>query len=997
MRFIFLLFIWMATSQVLYAQRCVTQELYERVYGINSIHKTEQFEQWLKKKREQKKINTLRVEAETLQIPIVVHVLHKGEDIGVGSNISDAQILSQITVLNEDFRRLNPDRDSTPEEFLPVAADLEVEFILAKQDPEGFETDGIVRVHGSKDEWEWTDQVNMKAESYWPAEDYLNLWVADITIPNGNVFGYSTFPESSLPGLNEDGGNRLTDGVAIDYTAFGSDILYPEGEYHPGYNRGRTSTHEIGHFLGLRHIWGDASDCTSTDFCNDTPDQLSSTSGCKSTNTSCNSRDMVQNYMDYTLDACMNLFTLDQKDRIRIVLANSPRRQSLTVSHALIDPAVYENDLGISRIISPMSRQCETEVSPTLEVRNYGSNNITEAVINMYIDGVLIETLEINLNIEPLEYGEVIFSKNAVLPGSTSSLRFEITEVNGMENANFANNDRVFPLKVPYSTNLPILEELTEIPPEWEIYNSDNGYTWERASAPSKDPQNKALRMNYYNYEIVGEIDGFISPVFDIITNASAFLSFDYSHAPYNSTRKDALLLGIIQNCQLDLQTMDTLFYAAGLDLATTQTETNFFIPSGENDWKTINFIDLSPYMGMENLQLVFMGTNGYGNNLYIDNINVSTKGGDDLGLDEFVSPSLLSCNSSPTPQIIISNNGYNEITSFNFQYRFNTGELQTHSIADVNIAPGDKYSIFLEELNALKGSNTLFMNISDPNGNIDANTEDNSTLHTFIVSDEEVPMPYRWTFDEESEEVDWINISSNNGLNWEKQTNGYARYSTFNDDNHGEKSWYFSPVFSFENFDKASMFFDLSYAGTALITDELNVFLSTDCGNTYSELIYSKSGLELATVPNEIVGFVPKDESEWRTEFIDLSDFAGLTDLRVVFAVNTGTGNNLYLDNVEFYQDNDPFPLKIESQYSRLYPNPTYSGRFNLTFNLPEHQDVDVVIFNSMGQRVAQYGHNSVLNQTYTYLVEDMPNEIYIVKIVGSNFTYTQKLINLR
>jgi hypothetical protein len=187
-------------------------------------------------------------------IPVVVHVIHNGEAIGSGTNISNNQILSQINAMNKDFQRLNVDAANTPAEFLSVAGSFDLEFVLAKQDPFGAPTNGINRVQGTKTVWTINDNATFKALSYWPAEDYLNIWV--INIPS--YLGFAQFPVSSLPGLEDSPNDRLTDGVVIDYTAFGSNF---EGlgtfNLDTKYNRGRTCTHEVGHFFGLKHIWGD--------------------------------------------------------------------------------------------------------------------------------------------------------------------------------------------------------------------------------------------------------------------------------------------------------------------------------------------------------------------------------------------------------------------------------------------------------------------------------------------------------------------------------------------------------------------------------------------------------------------------------------------------------------------------------------------------------------------------------------------------------------------
>jgi gliding motility-associated-like protein len=206
---------------------------------------------------------------------------------------------------------------------------MEIEFVLAQQDPMGNVADGIIRVQGSQASWTLTDNELIKSLSYWPAEYYLNIWVGNIT----DYIGYAQFPMSSIPGLENTNVNRLTDGLLIWYKAFGTSDA-GDFDLHPVYNKGRTTTHEMGHFFGLRHLWGDEPACTGSDYVADTPPQSEKTTGCPShPQKDCPSENptskMFQNYLDFTVDACVNLFTRGQVDRMVSVLENSPRRASL--------------------------------------------------------------------------------------------------------------------------------------------------------------------------------------------------------------------------------------------------------------------------------------------------------------------------------------------------------------------------------------------------------------------------------------------------------------------------------------------------------------------------------------------------------------------------------------------------------------------------------------------------------------------------------------------
>ncbi len=244
-----------------------------------------------------------------ITIPVVVHVVYYTST----ENISTAQVQSQIDILNEDFRRLNADASNTPSAFQSIAADSEIEFCLATIDPNGNSTTGITRTSTSQSSFSTNDNVKYSSSGgidAWNTAEYLNIWVCDLS---GGLLGYAQFP----------GGNSSEDGVVCDVAYFGN-----IGTATSPFELGRTTTHEVGHWLNLRHIWGDAN--CGDDYCNDTPTQQSSNSGCPSfpstSNCSANGSngDMFMNYMDYTYDACMNLFTQDQKTRM-IAAINTSR------------------------------------------------------------------------------------------------------------------------------------------------------------------------------------------------------------------------------------------------------------------------------------------------------------------------------------------------------------------------------------------------------------------------------------------------------------------------------------------------------------------------------------------------------------------------------------------------------------------------------------------------------------------------------------------------
>lgn len=265
---------------------------------------------------------TARTEGNVIRIPVVVHILYHTPS----EKISDAVVQSQIKVLNDCFRRRNADSVKTPSAFKPFAADCEIEFHLATSDSRSRSTTGIIRKYTPMTRWKMDDAMKFSSntgDDAWDAKSYLNIWVCKLD----KLAGYSSLP----------GSDAARDGIVLDFGAFGVTT-------NTGYGMGKTAVHEIGHWLGLKHLWGDEN--CGDDGVADTPKQASYTPGCPSAvRITCGNGpngDMFMNYMDFTSDACTNLFTTGQKARMRALFDAGGARHTILTSKGLNPPLIFE-------------------------------------------------------------------------------------------------------------------------------------------------------------------------------------------------------------------------------------------------------------------------------------------------------------------------------------------------------------------------------------------------------------------------------------------------------------------------------------------------------------------------------------------------------------------------------------------------------------------------------------------------------------------------------
>jgi hypothetical protein len=379
-------FCLLLTTTITHAQERCGFGLAEKTRAKNPawLRQKAEFEYQIRQENAKSEGANLRVADKLLKIPVVFHIIHNNPVNIIGgannANITDEQIKSQIVALNEDYRRKAGTRGFNTN---PVGADMEIEFELASKDPKGNPSTGITRTFIDQNQWDFLDEYkNIAGKISWDFEKYLNIWVLR---GNGRTIGYSEFPyDSKLIGLEatpvDIAEQNIFDGVIVDYRYVGTCCAVTSATY----NFGRTLTHEIGHYLGLLHPNGDEN--CGTDFCDDTPqiENLNNSTSCSALTSTCGGvkrTNMIDNYMDYSPDRCMNIFTNDQKKRSRSALSLSIKRQRLLINAELalgIEP-VNANNKALQISPNPIHQNTVSKIS----LQFSGIQNVTISIFNM--------------------------------------------------------------------------------------------------------------------------------------------------------------------------------------------------------------------------------------------------------------------------------------------------------------------------------------------------------------------------------------------------------------------------------------------------------------------------------------------------------------------------------------------------------------------------------------------------------------------------------------
>ncbi len=621
------------------------------------------------------------------KIPVVVHVIYYDDY----QNISDEQVQDAIDVLNEDFRKLNSDASNFRTSiFGNINTDMEIEFELAKIDPDGNCTNGITRTYS---EFALAGNGNVKGLVNWDNNKYLNIWTVefiDRPAPGGGIIlGYSSFPYVGQP--------KSDDGIVMRHDRMGR-----IGTANAGY--GRTLTHEVGHYVNLFHPFQGG--CFSGDQVGDTPPVAQANYGCSFSTNSCsndnpNLPDMIENYMDYTDEVCQNAFTAGQKIRAKAVLNNNQLRGSLTTSANLIATG-----------ISGAPANCDPVASFTLDKKYFCAGETVTFENTSDFGGQAGVTYNWQFpGGTPATSTTANPSVTYANPGFHSAT-LTVTNAQGTNSVTKTNYFQTF--IAPPKHILTFVEgfENNAVPgSNWVVQDDDNGITWEVTSNAAYSGS-KSVFINNYDVKFNdGESDMLISDPVEIKFAATANLTFKHAFVKKDGSSGDKFEIYVSPDCG---QTWELKRLLSSFALTTGANVANTpYIPSSQSDWKSTS-IDLTSYVGTtDNIMFMFKFIGDGGNNFYLDDINMNTT----IGVQEWNSENgTISLFPNPASDFINLDFDLAEETSFDIYmidmsgrklYSSSMTAIRGQSVKQIDISTLVK-GVYLFQIQSSKGVRTI-------------------------------------------------------------------------------------------------------------------------------------------------------------------------------------------------------------------------------------------------------------------------------------------------
>ena len=852
-------------------------------------------------------------------LPVVFHIVLPNPYV-----ITDEVVQSQLDAMNLDFSGLNPDTTNLPAAFLAIRGHSSIRFVLAKRTPSGKLTNGIDRVFstatGNPDNP--VDSIKRKSlggADAWDPKSYINIWVGTIS-NGGGVLGYTQIPGS---------GSLIDEGVFCNILGFGISSCNVSD-----YNKGRTVVHELGHYFGLNHIWGDdensSNTCSGDDFraltsdgstftlpaslynppgqgntandIGDTPNQSIATNSCPTgiKTDSCTSTApgiLYEDFMDYTSDDCYNMFTKKQVERMEYVL-NNYESGLLTSLGGTVPASAANNDAspvesvnpggfetsGCNSIFYPSTKSCPGNFVPKVLIKNNGVNKITSITVGYVLNNGTPVTKTISTNLATGATQLVTFSSATVATGN-NTFKFFTGNVNGNSPDEVPSNDTLTAtLSVPDAIALPVTEgfENSTFPPKgWTIINPGNDVTWQRTTPGSNSAH--SIFIDNFNENALGQVDEFELPKINLPNADPVIISFDLAHKNYpDKNYNDSLKVLVSTDCGASFK---TYFNKAGAALSTAGTSNTAYTSPAASDWKNQKIVIDGAELSSKSIIVKFSNTSDYGNNIFIDNINIKQETSRDLSVVVISPPTATECAEPIQPIATVKNEGFSTITSFTISYQINNGNVAQTSVTGISLLPDASVNVPLNVFTPSGGEQTITVFTSAPVSSSGTGDESplNDTLRKSFFVTGKVSLPITEGFENSTfPPSEWSVENPGGDITWQRTTsaaktgNASMFINNFNSNSTGTTDNFVSSVITgTSSFDSIYVSFDYAYSsGNSSQSDTLELRATTDCGQTFTT-VWKKYGTDLQTVTGYQPNFVPTNTG-WQNVKLNLFGCCG-------------------------------------------------------------------------------------------------------------------------
>ncbi|WP_165958097.1 T9SS-dependent choice-of-anchor J family protein [Segetibacter sp. 3557_3] len=976
-------------------------------------------------------------------IPVVVHIVLPNP-----YQVTDADVDYFLNRLNDDFAGINAD-STNASPFYPVRGHSLLRFTRARRDPAGNYTGGVERRVGSV----YINGVTYQPIKHtsaggldpWDVTQYYNLWVG-VGDPALGLLGIA-------PAIGPGNQTETTtstvgiDGVCVDYTAFANSCFSI-----PAFNLARTSVHEIGHNFGLYHTFqggcaavNDFGQLT-TPSCqlpqtllgpaDDTPAQSGSTSGCLAgavaggctTPAGAPINKMYQNFMDYTDDRCYSMFTNGQVERMHWVLENCRPGYLTTQGHippsnvpaldvaptSIVSPGGFDFNAATCTSITYANIACPGTITPRVRVTNRGTTTITLVRVAMSLNNGTPVQVTVPVNI-PTNYSTVVtFGNVTVNAGANQVLRFWTSLPNGSTDQVPANDTITVNLTVGVGRNLPLVEDFsspTFPPPGWSLVRmagTDSSAVWKRSNATNGGAPGSAL-ANFYNITAGNTID-LRTPLLSTTDADTMILSFDVAHRQYNAVQ-DTLGIWVSGDCG---GTFTRVFQQWSSQLTTSAPGTTALTNPTGSDWRniTLKFPKTGVFTNSD-IIIAFRGSSRYGNNVFLDNINISkiTVFRRDLIPVAVTEPFTTICDGNNVrPAVRVKNQGIDTIRSFTLNYTVN-GSLQTPVNFTGTLLRDSSVVVQLNASTLQPGIYVLRAWTSNPNGLPDQLPANDTIQYQFeVIATAAAPLvetfenttfpPPGWSVTQQpADAITWTRTNQAG-----RSSSGSAYINNFNYAANDRVDDLVTPVLTYTGADSVFIKFDVaastySFPGsTAIPLDTLEVLVTTDCGRSFTT-IYKKYGSDLQTIgdPNypNTDEFFPTQQNQWRTDSVNVTRLLGSANkVRFAFRNTTNFENNIFLDNINFTPK--VLPARLKQNGFMITPNP-FNNQFAIQHYLPPTDLRGYGIYNSVGQLVTSQSFGEGRADSYIEVnMGRMPSGVYTIKLMYTGRTITQKLVKI-